>query len=74
MSLAFANELLNVGNGIETGYTVKQSLRLMLAAMCGISSFATPTRIYRDVNNTVNRIVATTDIAGQRLTVTLDAT
>ncbi len=63
---------LNLANGIETGYTLKQSLRLILAALAGkISGAGTTTVHIRDVNDTVDRILATVDSFGNRSAVTL---
>lgn len=58
---------------IETGYSMRESLRLMLAAMAGkVSGAETSTVILRDVNDTKNRIVATVDGNGNRTAVTHD--
>ena len=68
---AIADKILTFPNGIETGYTPQQALRLMFSALCALTSVSGDVRTFRDVNNTVNRIVATTDVSGQRLVVTL---
>lgn len=66
------NALLDLSNGVETGFTLRQALRLMLSALCGqLSGAATTTVTIRDVNNTTNRIVATVDSNGNRSAVTL---
>lgn len=58
---------------IESGYSMRESLRLMLAAMAGkVSGAETSTVILRDVNDTKNRIVATVDGNGNRTAVTHD--
>ncbi len=60
---------------IETGYTLLQSLRIILSAAAGkASGFTTgaSTPVYRDVNDAKNRITATCDAVGNRTAVTLD--
>ena len=59
-------------NTVEEGYTLQGLLSLVVSACCGMSTLVGDIRTYRDVNNTINRIVATTDTNGQRVTVTLD--
>lgn len=69
-----ADALLDRTAGVETSRTVRQSLRLMLAAMTGkASGLAGTTATFRDTNDTKNRIVATVDSDGNRSSVTLDA-
>jgi len=58
---------------IETGYTAKQSMRLMLSALAGkLSGAATTTVTIRDVTDSKNRIIATVDSDGNRTDVTKD--
>ena len=58
---------------IETGYTMRESLRLILSALVGkLSGAATTTVSIRDINDTVDRIVATVDSNGNRSAVTKD--
>ena len=58
-------------NDIETGYTLRESIRLILSASAGkISGAETTTVIIRDINDTVNRIIATVDANGNRTAVT----
>jgi hypothetical protein len=69
-----ADALLDRAAGVETNRTLRQALRLMLAAMCGkVSGASTTTVTIRDTNDGVNRIVATVDADGNRSAVTLDA-
>lgn len=71
---ANADALLDRTAGIETSRTLRQGLRLMLAALAGkASGLATTTATYRDTNDSKNRIVATVDADGNRSAVTLDA-
>ncbi len=61
--------------GVETGTTVRESLRVMLAALVGkVSGAATTTVTIRDAADSKNRIVATVDADGNRSAVTLDKT
>lgn|SRR5262245_5311793 len=69
-----ATQLLDVAAGVETNRTVRQSLRLMLAALAGkASGMATTTAVFRDTNDSKDRITATVDADGNRSAVTLDA-
>ncbi len=70
-----ATGLLDVAAGVETNRTVRQALRIILAAMAGKLSGAATTEVtIRDTNDTKDRIVAEVDSDGNRLTVTLDGT
>jgi hypothetical protein len=67
--------LLDRTAGVETGMTLRQALRLMSAAILGkASGMETTTAVFRDVNDSKNRISATVDVDGNRTAVTLDAT
>ncbi len=69
-----ADALLDRAAGIETNRTVRQGLRLMLAALAGkLSGAATTTVTIRDTNDSKDRVVATVDSSGNRSAVTLDA-
>jgi hypothetical protein len=82
-SITVTGELLttaNVGdavldalNGVEDDYTLRQALRIILSALGGKVSISGNTVTFRDVNDTTDRIVATTDENGQRSAITLDA-
>lgn len=66
-----ANDILDASNGVETGVTLRQATRLVLAAVAGkLSGAATNTIVIRDVNDTVSRITATVDSDGNRSAVT----
>jgi ActR/RegA family two-component response regulator len=72
---ANADALLDRSNGIETGLTLRQALRLISAASAGkLSGAATTTVTIRNVGDTKNRITATVDADGNRSAVTTDAT
>lgn len=61
------------GEEVEPGFTVRQSLRLMLAALAGkVSGGDGPVVRFRDVNDTKDRITSTADADGNRGPVTYD--
>jgi hypothetical protein len=71
---AIADALLDRSAGVETNRTLRQAMRLMLAALVGkLSGAATTTVVIRDTNDTVNRVSATVDSSGNRSAVTLDS-
>lgn len=60
---------------IETGFSLRQILRLIAAATAGkLSGAGTSTIIIRDINDTKDRIVATVDSNGNRSVVIKDVT
>lgn len=72
---ANADALLDRAAGVETGMTVRQAMRVILAALAGKVSGADPDTLaptFRDTNDTVNRITAVTDEFGNRTSVTLN--
>lgn len=67
-----AEELLD-NQDIETGYSMRESLRLILSALSGkLSGASTTTISIRDINDTVDRIIATVDANGNRSSITLN--
>jgi len=59
--------------GVETNYTLRQALRLILSSATGkLSGAATATVLVRDINDTKNRITATVDGSGNRSAITTD--
>jgi hypothetical protein len=65
--------LLDLTNGVETGLTVREHLRVSQAAAAGkLSGAATSTVNIRDKADSKNRISATVDADGNRSAVTLD--
>ncbi len=71
---ANADALLDRTNGVETGLTLRQCLRLVSAALFGkLSGAATTTVAIRDFGDTKNRISATVDADGNRAAVVTDA-
>ncbi|HLB80616.1 MAG TPA: hypothetical protein VJJ77_08930, partial [Dongiaceae bacterium] len=71
---ANADALLDKTNGVETGLTLRQCLRLVSATLFGkLSGAATTTVAIRDFGDTKNRISATVDADGNRVAVVTDA-
>lgn len=67
-----STELLD-NQDIETGYSLREALRLILSALAGkVSGAGTSTITIRSVTDGTNRIVATVDSNGNRSSVTLD--
>jgi hypothetical protein len=63
---AVAAAVLDLPDGIETGFTLTQALRLVLAVLVGKSSGQdTGNPIFRDVHDTKTRVSATTTAAGR---------
>jgi hypothetical protein len=70
-----ADAILDRANGVETGVTLRQVLRGVAAALLGkASGLATTTAVFRDVNDTKDRITATVDADGNRSAVVTDLT
>jgi hypothetical protein len=58
---------------IESGYTLQEAMRLYNAVLLSkVSGAGTGTEIFRDINDTKNRVTATIDSSGNRTTITLD--
>lgn len=72
---AIATALLDLTDGVETGETLRQALRLIRAVAVGkAAGLGTTTATFRDKADTKNRITATVDVDGNRSAVTTDAT
>lgn len=70
---AAAAGILDAADGIETGLTLRQAMRLVTAASAGkVSGADTSTVTIRNVGDTKNRVVATVDESGNRTAVTTD--
>lgn len=68
----FSTYLLD-SEDVETGMTLRQCLRILLSMAAGkVSGAGTSEITFRDVNDTVNRIVATVDANGNREAITID--
>lgn len=72
---AIAASLLDLAAGVQTDWTLRQALRIILATAAGkISGAATTTITIRDVGDAKDRIVATVDGDGNRSAITYDKT
>lgn len=70
-----ATALLDLSNGIETGYTLRQALRIILSACSGkLSGAGTNTEVFRSATDAKDRITATVDASGNRTAIILDGT
>ncbi len=69
-----ATALLDLSNGVETSYTMRQVLRLVSALLLGKASGGAGASVYRDMGDTKNRVTTVADSSGNRTTMTLDAT
>lgn len=70
-----ADALLDRVDGVESGFTVRQVLRLVGAVLGGkASGLDSNTAVYRDLGDTKNRIVSTVDSAGNRTDISRDLT
>lgn len=58
---------------VETGWTMEEMLRITTAVLAGkVSGAGTGTEVFRDINDTKNRVTATVDSSGNRSAITLD--
>ena len=70
-SAEIATEILAAGD--VDGYSLEETLKLCLAALAGkISGAGSGTVTIRSADDSANRIVATTDNLGNRLSITID--
>jgi hypothetical protein len=64
---SIAAALLDLANGVETGYTVKQALRVMAAVLVGkASGYPAGPGVFRNLGDTANRASVTNDADGNR--------
>jgi hypothetical protein len=69
------DNILDRTAGVETSFTLRQALRLILSsAAAKLSGAATTTVKLRDINDTKDRITATVDSDGNRTAITTDVT
>jgi hypothetical protein len=72
---SIAAALLDLSNGVETGWTLRQAARIILSALAGkATSNGSTSWASRDMADTKDRISAVTTTDGSRTTVTRDAT
>lgn len=57
---------------VESGYSLKQILRLMASVVLGRASGGPSSPVFRDINNTKNRVTGTADSSGNRTAATYD--
>jgi hypothetical protein len=75
VSTALADTILDRAAGVETGITLRQALRLILAAVAGpLSGADTSSVSIKAADNSKTRIVASVDAVGNRTSVSLDPT
>ncbi|HEY6019540.1 MAG TPA: hypothetical protein VIY48_06455 [Candidatus Paceibacterota bacterium] len=65
-----ADGLLDRANGIETGYTLRQAMRIMSAVLGGLSSGHPGSPVYKSLDGSATRVAATVS-SGNRSAVTL---
>lgn len=71
---AIGNAVWNLANAVASGVTPIRAMRLLAATQGGKVSVVGNVVTIRDVDDTKDVVVATTDINGQRVTVVLDLT
>lgn len=73
---ALAAAILDLADGVETDWTVRHALRIVLSAAAAKLAVtdAGATNTFRDVGDSKNRIVATVDANGQRTAVSYTKT
>jgi hypothetical protein len=70
-----ADALLDRAAGVETGWTIRQAMRIILSVLGGkVSGGGTGTESFRDMADSKDRVVATVDTDGNRTAITRDAT
>lgn len=67
--------LLTYPDGIETGWTLQQALRIALAVLAGeVSGAGTGTEVFRNITDSKARVTSTVDTSGNRTAVSYDKT
>lgn len=67
-----ADGLLDRSNGVESGRTLRQILRLMASVLLGKASGGAASSVFRDTNDTKDRVTTTANASGDRTSVTYD--
>ena len=57
---------------IESGYSLRKILRLMSSVLLGRASGGPGSPVFRDINNTKDRVTGTADSSGNRTAATYD--
>ncbi len=66
-----ADGLLDRANGVESGMTVRQAMRIVAAVLAGkVSGAGTGTEIFTGIDGATQRVEVTADAAGNRTNVT----
>jgi|GEM_PF-2754797 len=68
---ALANALLDLTNGIEMGFTLRKTMRLIAAVLCGKTSGGAANPIFRSIDDTTDRVATKATGDGNRTSVTL---
>lgn len=69
-----AQAVWGMDNGIETGWTPRQVMRIVAAVMAGkVSGAGANAPVFRSIGDTKPRVTAVTDASGDRTSITLDA-
>lgn len=72
---ANADALLDRANAIETGWTLRQVMRILASVLGGkLSGAGTATETFRSITDGKDRVTATVDSSGNRTAITTDAT
>lgn len=71
---ALAAVILDLADGVETGVTVRETLRGVAAVLLGKTSGGPDGTVFRNAINTKDRVTSVADASGNRTTVTLDLT
>jgi hypothetical protein len=65
------NDIFDKADGVETGFTLRQALRLMAAVLCGKVSGGPDHPVFTNLQQTTSRVDSVADANGNRTTVTL---
>jgi hypothetical protein len=65
------NDIFDKADGVETGFTLRQALRLMAAVLCGKVSGGPDHPVFTNLQQTTPRVDSVADANGNRTTVTL---
>lgn len=65
------NEIFDKADGVETGYTLRDTMRVMSAVLCGVVTGGAGSPIFRNMPNTADRVTAVADGSGNRSSVIL---
>lgn len=66
---AVAAAILDLANGVEVGYTPRQTLRLVAAVLCGKASGGPGASVFRSMDDSADRVTSTSDASGNRTVV-----